>query len=133
MTDFDDALVDHLRSQADLAALVGMRIHPDYFPQNEQLPAIAYTLEDEQPEHTLEGPSGMRRAVYQVNVWASSRREAMAVARAAAAALDGFRGAMKDVAVTGAFLDGMDRERDPDTGAWCVSMRFTINYLQQEV
>jgi len=47
LTHFDEALVDHLLGHPDLAALVARRIYPYYFPQTEQLPAIAYTLEDE--------------------------------------------------------------------------------------
>jgi hypothetical protein len=47
-------------------------------------------------------------------------------------ALDGFRGAFLDIPVPGAFLDGLDGERDPDTDAYCVSMRFTIHYQQKE-
>jgi hypothetical protein len=43
-------------------------------------------------------------------------------------ALDGYRGAFKGIPIHGAFLDSLNRERDPDTGANCVSMRFTIHY-----
>jgi hypothetical protein len=51
LTDFDEALVDHLLGFPGLAALVATRIFPDYFPQSEQLPAIAYTLEDDSSQH----------------------------------------------------------------------------------
>jgi hypothetical protein len=54
----------------------------------------------------------------------------MAVAREVRSALDGYQGAFKDVPILGSFLDGMDRERDSDTGAFCVSMRFTIHYRE---
>jgi hypothetical protein len=57
----------------------------------------------------------------------------MAVARQVRSALDGYRGAFKDIPVTGAFLDNMARERDSDTGAFCVSMRFTIHYQEKEI
>jgi hypothetical protein len=130
LTDFDEALVDHLLAQPGLAALVAKRIYPDYFPQSEQLPAIAYTLEDESSQRTMQGPSGMREAVYHINVWADTRRDAMAAAREVLVALNGYRGAFKDVPVSGAFLDSMSRERDSDTGAFCVSMRFTIHYQE---
>ena len=132
MTDFDEALVGHLLSQPGLAALVANRIYPDYFPQNGQLPTVAYTLEDESSSRLLQGVSGLRRAIYQINVWIETRREVMTVARQICRALDGFRGAFMDIPVPGAFLDGLDRERDPDTGAYCASMRFTIHYQQKE-
>jgi hypothetical protein len=130
VTDLDEALVDYLRSQVELTTLVGNRIFPDCFSQGEQLPAIAYTLEDDLSQRTLCGPSGLRSAVYQINVWADTRREAMAVARLVRAALDLFHGRFKDIPIPGSFLEGMSRECDPDTGAFCVSMRFTIHYRQ---
>ena len=130
MTDFDEALVDYLLGCPGIAALVSKRIFPDYFPQSEQLPAIAYTLEDDSSQQTQQGPSGMREAVYQVNIWADTRREVMAVAREVRSALDGYQGAFKDIPILGIFLDSLSRERDSDTGAFCVSMRFTIHYQE---
>ncbi len=128
MTDFDEALVDYLLGRPGIAALVARRIFPDYFPQSEQLPAIAYTLEDDSSQQTLQGPSGMREAIYQINIWADTRREVMAVALEVRSALDGYRGAFNDITISGVFLDSLSRERDSDTGAYCVSMRFTIHY-----
>ncbi len=130
MADFDEALVDYLLAQAGLTALVETRIFPDYFPQTEQLPAVAYTLEDDSSRQTQQGPSGMREAIYQINTWADTRREAMAVAREVRSALDGYRGAFKDIPISGIFLDSLSRERDSDTGAFCVSMRLTIHYQE---
>jgi hypothetical protein len=128
LADFDEALVDFLLGRPGVAALIGRRIHPDYFPQSEPLPAIAYTLEDDSSQQTQQGPSGMREAIYQINLWADTRKEAMAIARQVRLALDGYRGAFKSIPILGAFLDSLDRERDSDTGAYCVSMRFTIHY-----
>ena len=130
MADFDEALVDYLLGCPGIAALIARRIYPDCFPQREQLPAIAYTLEDDSSQQTLQGPSGMRAAVYQINIWAETRREVMAVAREVRLALDGYRGAFKDIPIIGAFLDSLSRERDSDTGAYCVSLRFTIHYQE---
>ena len=42
----------------------------------------------------------------------------------------GYRGSFKDIPVSGAFLDSMGGERDSNTGAFCVSMRFTIHYQE---
>lgn len=128
MADFDEALVDYLLGRPGIAALIAKRIFPDYFPQSEQLPAVAYTLEDDSSQPTLQGPSGMREAVYRINVRANTRREVMAVAREVRSALDGYRGAFKNIPILGTFLDGLSRERDSDTGAFCVSMRCTIHY-----
>jgi hypothetical protein len=130
LTDFDEALVDYLLGRPGIAVLVSKRVFPDFFPQSEQLPAIAYTLEDDSSQQTLQGPSGMRAAIYQINIWADTRREVMTVAREVRLALDGYRGAFKDIPIIGAFLDSLSRERDSDTGAYCVSLRFTIHYQE---
>ena len=54
----------------------------------------------------------------------------MAVIRAARSALDGYRGGFKDIPVAGVFFDSISRDRDPDTEAFNVSMRFTIHYQE---
>ncbi len=130
MADLDEALVDFLLNQPGITLLIARRLFPDYFPQDEQLPAVAYTLEDDSSQQTQQGPSGMREAIYQINIWADTRREVMAVAREVRSVLDGFRGAFKDIPILGSFLGSLRRERDFDTGAFCVSMRFTINYQE---
>ena len=94
------------------------------------LPAIAYTLEDDASQPTQQGPSGMREAIYRISIWADTRREPISVAREVRLALDGYRGVFKDIPVTGAFLDSLSRERDSNTGAYCFSIRFTIYYLE---
>jgi hypothetical protein len=130
LTDFDESLVDYLLGRPGIAALAARRIFPDYFPQSEQLPAIAYMLEDDASQQTRQGPSGMREAIYRINIWADTRHEVMSVAREVRLALDGYRGEFMNIAVIGSFLDGLSRERDSDKGAYCVSMRFTIYYLE---
>ncbi len=126
----DEGLFDHLTSHAGLSARVGTRIHPDYFPEDEQLPAIAYALEDDRSMHTQQGPCGLRLAIYRLDVWADTAAETTEVMRQLCEALDGYRGSFKDIPVVGAFFDGAGRSRDADTEAFCVSMRFTIHYRQ---
>jgi hypothetical protein len=46
LADFDEVLIDYLLGRPGNAALIAKRIFPDYFPESEQLPAIAYTLDD---------------------------------------------------------------------------------------
>ncbi len=126
----DEGLFDHLTSRAGLSALVGTRIHPDYFPEEEQLPAIAYSLEDDRSTHTQQGPSSLRQAIYRLDLWAETVAEATEVMRLLCEALDGYRGSFKDIPIIGVLFDGAGRTRDPDTAAFCVSMRFTIHYQE---
>lgn len=105
-------MVDYLLGQSGIAALVANRIYPDCFPQSEQLPAIAYTLEDDASQQTQQCSSGTREAIYQISIRADTRRDVMAVARELRLVLDGHRGVFKDIPITGAFLDSLSRERD---------------------
>jgi hypothetical protein len=131
MTTLDEGLFDHLMGHAGVAALIGKRIHPDYFSEDEELPAIAYSLEDDRSIHTQQGPSALRQAIYRFDIWANTVSEVMAVVRQMRAALDGFRGFFKDIPVVGVFFDGAGRSRDPDTQTFNVSMRFTIHYQEK--
>ncbi len=123
---FSRATASRSTSHAGLSALVATRIHPDYFPEDEELPAIAYALEDERSMHTQQWPSALREAVYRFEAWL----ETVGVVRQLRAALDGYRGGFKDIHVAGAFFDGAGRSRDPDTESFCVSTRFTIHYRE---
>lgn len=77
MSDLDEALLDHLLGRRGIASLVARRIYPDYFPQSEQLPAISYTFEDDSSQQTQQDSPGMREAIYQISIWADTRREVM--------------------------------------------------------
>jgi hypothetical protein len=128
----DEGLFDYLTHHAGVATLIGTRLHPDYFSEDEELPAIAYSLEDDRSMHTQQGPSALRQAIYRFDIWADTAAEAMAVARQMRVALDGYRGLFRDIPIVGAFFDGAGRSRDPDTATFNVSMRFTIHYQEKQ-
>ncbi len=131
MATLDEGIFDYLTSYSGLAALIGTRLHPDYFSEDEELPAIAYSLEDDRSMATQQGPSALRQAIYRFDIWANSVANVMAVMKQMCAALDGYRGPFKDIPVVGAFFDGAGRSRDPDTQTFNVSMRFTIHYQEK--
>jgi hypothetical protein len=128
----DKGIFDHLTSHSGLAALIGTRMHPDYFSEDEELPAIAYSLEDDRSMHTQQGPSALRQAIYRFDIWADTAAEAIAVMKQMCAALDGYRGSFSDIPVVGVFFDGAGRSRDPDTQTFNLSMRFTIHYQEKQ-
>jgi hypothetical protein len=129
----DEGVFDYLTSHAGLAALIGTRLHPDYFSEDEELPAIAYSLEDERSMPTQQGPSALRQAIYRFDIWTDTAAEAVGVMKQMCAALDGYRGSFKDLPIVGVFFDGAGRSRDPDTQTFNVSMRFTIHYQEKEI
>jgi hypothetical protein len=51
-----EGLFHQLTTHPRLAALIGTRLHPDWFLEDEVLPAVAYSLEDERSYHTLVAP-----------------------------------------------------------------------------
>jgi hypothetical protein len=126
----DEGLFDHLTSHSGLAALIGTRLHPDYFSEDEELPAMAYSLEDDRSMPTQQGPSALRQATYRFDIWADTAAETVAVMKQMCAALDGCRGSFKGIPIVGVFFDGAGRTRDPDTQTFNVSMRFTIHYQE---
>ena len=131
MTTLDEGLFDHLTTHPGLAALIGSRLHPDYFSEDEELPAIAYSLEDDRSMPTQHGPSALRQAIYRFDIWADTAAEVMGVMKQMCAALDGYRGSFRDLPIVGVFFDGAGRSRDPDTQTFNVSMRFTIHYQEK--
>ncbi len=128
----DEGIFDYLTSHSGMSSLIGTRLHPDYFSEDEELPAIAYSLEDERSMPTQQGPSALRQAIYRFDIWAGTAAEVMGVMKQMCAALDGYRGLFKDVPIVGVFFDGAGRSRDPDTETFNVSMRFTIHYQEKE-
>lgn len=133
----DEGLFAYLRGHAGLFALVASRIFPDFFAQNETLPAIAFALEDDISDMTQQGPSSLRKAIYHIGVWADTAKDAMAVGSQLRFALDGYHGTFTDglspestIRIPGSFLESFSRHRDPETGAFSVSTRFTIFYQE---
>jgi len=131
-TSLDEGIFDHLTSHSGLAALIGTRLHPDYFSEDEELPAIAYSLEDDRSMPTQQGPSALRQAIYRFDIWADTAAETVAVMKQMCAAVDGYRGSFNGIPVVGVFFDGAGRSRDPDTQTFNVSMRFTIHYQERQ-
>ena len=130
MKTLDECLFEFVTGQPAVQALIDTRLFPDFFAQNERLPAVAYALEDDQSYETQQGPSALRKAIYRFGVWDITAKSAMQVAEAIRQALDGYKGPMGDRNYVVAIFDRMHRSRDPETMAFNVDMRFLIFYQQ---
>ena len=86
----ETALVARLGSTAAVTALVGARIYPMLVPQTAALPAIAYQKISPGFLSTLRRTLGLAGPRIQVNSWASSYKDAKAVARAVRNSLNGY-------------------------------------------
>lgn len=120
-----------LLADAGVAALVGDRISPAPGPQDQAYPFVTFTLISDQGVQSLSGPSGLDYPVYQIDAWSDSterggsQAEAIAVAKAVTAALDGYIGLWPSGSVATLKLDARDL-RDPESKAFARSTDFRI-------
>lgn len=87
------ALVYHLAHSAPLAALVGDRVRPDYLPESDARPAIAYEVLSDQVDVHLTGVSGTATARVKLAIVGDDPASCDAVRAAVANRLNGYRGA----------------------------------------
>jgi hypothetical protein len=79
---FEADLKSHL-SVAGIGALAGDRVYPTVRPQDSGLPAVTYSHVSGRPSNSLDGyTSGLQRFLMQIDCWAKSHSEVMALATA---------------------------------------------------
>jgi hypothetical protein len=127
MLPLEDALVEHLRMNAPVAALVGTRVHPAELPERPTYPAIVYRRIGRSGVNHTEGPSGLAAIGIQIDCWAMRYRESKALAAAVSAALDGFKGLLGgSVPVSPCLLEDHDDDFDPELKAHGSILVFTL-------
>jgi len=94
-----DGLVAHLKANAGVAALVVDRVYHEGMPQNVVYPAVAYAKTSVERFQTLAGPSSLVKARVNVDVWAKTSAEAIALADAVKDALDGVTGSLGGLSI----------------------------------
>lgn len=99
-----EALYARLTSFGGLSALVGSRIYPNIIPQNSTYPCIIYGRVAAEHFHCMEGSSGLVAETYQIDIFATSKSSAEAIAEQVRLALQGYRGTSAGVAVNGVLL-----------------------------
>lgn len=104
MTELAQAVADYLTSDTDVAALVATRIYPLILPQGPTLPALTYKANLVERDMTLDDPDLQASSVFQIDCWASTYAAADALFHAVRRRLNGYRGTMSGVTVTGIFL-----------------------------
>lgn len=101
------ALLNLLRGHPPLTAVVGRRIDWGTQPPVQRTrPFATLTLVSEPETMTLDGPSGVRAALVQVDVWADTYAAAEAGAQAVRGLLAGYRGLSGGVTFCGVFPEG---------------------------
>jgi hypothetical protein len=121
-----------LEQDPDIASLTSTRVYAGKLPQSSVLPAIAFANIDGSSQHDLDGPTGERRARYQVSGWANAYADVKTLQGYIAACLDGFRGDLPDgtevlvlrlISDRGPFVEDFSER-------WRVDMDFDIWYCQ---
>jgi len=88
----EQAIVQLLKADTDVAALVGTKIYPQIAPQNKVYPYIVYHLVTEIPLRHLASASNLSYSRQQLDIFADTYAKAKDLAEKVFQALDGFRG-----------------------------------------
>lgn len=99
------------------AAVAGSRVYPLQVPQGTREPSLVYQRIGGVPDHTLDGPAGVRETFFQLAAWALDPDAAANLIQLAEVALNGYSGVVpvgddspqQTVDIRGVFLE---RERD---------------------
>lgn len=86
----EEAIRQQLGNHGPLAALVGARIYPTTYPQNETLPVVVYQRTSHVPEYHHDGEAGFAESRFQISSFGKSYAEAKQTARAVKSALRAF-------------------------------------------
>jgi hypothetical protein len=79
---FESSLRTYLIAQPAISALIGTRFYPMYLPQGGTLPAITYQAITGSEGNTYEGASGLAQARIQFDLWATTKAQTLALAKA---------------------------------------------------
>lgn len=92
-----------LTGDAGVAALVGTRIYWNTLPQGSVKPSICLHLISEINTHTMGGTVDLEDSTVQVDCWAGTLADSLAVSEAAKLILDGYSGTVAATVFQGVF------------------------------
>lgn len=93
----EQAIFNHLSTDAGVAALVGTRVYPVMLPQGATLPAVTYMRVSSTRMRTFGAPRMGRVARFQFTVWATTYLSRGAIVAALIDALEGYSGTLGGV------------------------------------
>lgn len=128
-----EAVYDHLKADAGISAIT-TSIYPLFLPQEVEVPAIVYQFISEEIDSHLDGQAGnYRKAIVQIDCYATTYEQALDLAHAVESALVDYRGTMGttspsiDVDHVRLEIRGQDLYED-DTSRFRVTQDFLIGY-----
>lgn len=99
------AINELLTGDSAITALVGDRVYYMRSPQNAVYPNLTYQRRSTQRNRHLGGPSGLARATFQVDCWASTQKAARQLAELVRLRMDNKTGNYGDHLVQRIYLD----------------------------
>jgi len=131
-----DGLRTWLIAQPAVAALVGIRVYPNYAPQTAPRPFVKFKREHEDKLNALDGTGGFgdtASAVFDLECIADTPAAATALANAIGSAIKNHTGAMGNVTCEAVIIedeyDGFIKPTDgSDSGRHVTTLEFTIFY-----
>jgi hypothetical protein len=120
----EGALIDLIKADSFIGAVVGARVYPLRLPQGSAMPAIVSTRVSGQPLYADDGEVGLQSARVQVDVWATTYTQAKDLAQLVRARLSAFSGVHDGVNISYIMLD---EERDlSESGANASEYRMRV-------
>lgn len=118
MSSLEAALAHYLRTRPDISARAADRVYPKLLPQDPTYPAVLYHRVATNRHHNQAGSSRLANPQFQIDVFALTLEEAIALADAVYRALDGHSGligeAPNQVDVHGCFVEEQEDGYDED-------------------
>jgi len=101
----ETAINEILRTDTAIQALVGTRIYYVRSPQSADYPNITFQRRSTQRNRHLGGPSGVSRATFQIDCWATTQKVARQLADFVRLRIDDFGGVAGDHLIQRAYVD----------------------------
>lgn len=98
-TSIESAIKAILTGDVTVAAIVDDRVYPNIIPQNEISPSLTYQQISGPRDHTMDGPSGLVDARYQINCFTPVYSETDTLAESVRLAMDGFSATVNTVQI----------------------------------
>jgi len=136
MADLETSIITWLTTSTNVNKFTNGQIYPDVAPQGTPLPRVTFIDISDDPDHHMQGASGLSQALIQIDVWAGSSVDRRTLANYIKNRMDGVISAT----IAGLTVDSIMLlrrkniyESPPDgseTGIYRQMMEFTFKYRE---
>lgn len=136
MADIETSVLTWLTTSTNVNKFTSGQIYPDVAPQGTRLPWVTFTDVTDDPDHHMQGASGLSLALIQIDVWAASSVDRRTLANYIKNRMDGVISAT----IAGLSVDSIMLQRrknsyesPPDgseSGVFRQMMEFTFKYRE---